>query len=148
MGALPEEPPVFASEGTLPWLCSWRWTESVPWAHCPKSYPPVLYLPVRAHCPGFALWRSGPSPCRGRTARRAVSILPMRAHCPGLLLAEWTESVPWAHCPKSCINFANEGALPWLALGGGPSPCQWAHCPKSYLHLPVRAHCPGSFVYL
>ena len=135
MGALPEEPPVFASEGTLPWLCSWRWTESVPWAHCPKSYPPVLYLPVRAHCPGFALWRSGPSPCRGRTARRAVSILPMRAHCPGLLLAvdrvravgalpeelyqfcqwgrtalacswRWTESVPVGALPEELLASA------------------------------------------
>ena len=87
VGALPKELPtctVFASEGTLPWLCSLaEWTESLPWAHCPKS---CINFSNEGALPWLALG-GGPSPCRGRTARRAVSILPMRAHCPGLLLA-------------------------------------------------------------
>ena len=130
--------------------CFWRWTTSVPvpvhaWAHCPKSH---LYLPVRAHCPGFAL---GAAVDRVR----AVGALPKElltctvfaseGTLPWLCsLAEWTESVPWAHCPKSCINFANEGALPWLALGGVDRVRAVGALPEElYQFLPMRAHCPG-----
>ena len=84
----------------------------------PKELPTCIICQSTAHCPGFALWRSGPSPCRGRTARRAVSVLPMRAHCPGLLLA-----VDRVRASGRTARRANCICL-------------------------VRAHCPGSFVYL
>ena len=118
-----EEPSVFASEGTLLWFCSWRWTESVPWAHCPKSYPPVLFA-SRRHTALALLFG-------GVDRVRAVGALPEELYqfcqCGRTALAcswQWTESVPVGALPEELLVSAGEGALPWQlrVLEAKPSP--------------------------
>ena len=97
--------------------CFWRWTTSVPVGALPELSKSHLYLPVKAHCSGFALG-GGPSPCRGRTAQRATHLyyLPVDGTLP---------------CPGFAL---------WRS---GPSPCRGRTARRAVSVLPMRAHCPG-----
>ena len=79
VGALPEELYQFCQWGRTALACSWRWTESVPWAHCPKS------------CINFCQW--------GRTALacswRWTESVPVGALPEELLASAGEGALPW-----------------------------------------------------